>query len=126
VTFVEGTITFADEAVTSIGGAITFIGKGSSAIERSFKTARAELYRCWVGCRGLYRLSCRKSLALVKKEGKASRACAGRAYTDGACVDRACAEKAYIGGAYADRACAGGACIDKAYIDRAYIDKAAC
>jgi hypothetical protein len=51
----------------------------------------------------LYRLSCRRSLALVKEEGKASGACAGGAYADGACVDGACADRVYIGGAYADR-----------------------
>ena len=43
-----------------------------------------ELYSCWAGCGGLYKLGCRGSLALVNKEGKASGAC-----LDGACVDRA-------------------------------------
>ena len=55
---------------------------------RLFKTTRAELYCCWA-CGGLYKLSCYRSLALVKGEGKASGACAG-----GACADRAC-----VGGA---------------------------
>ena len=48
VTFVEGAVTFVGEgavtsvegAVTFIGGAVTFVGEGSSAIGRSFKTAR--------------------------------------------------------------------------------------
>jgi len=109
VTFAEGAVTFIGGAVTFIGGAITFIGKGSSAVGRLFKTARAKLYRYWAGCGGLYRLSCRRSLALVKEEGKASGACAG-----GACADRA-----YVDGAYADEACIGGACADRACIDGA-------
>jgi hypothetical protein len=48
VTFVEGAVTFVGEgavtsiegAVTFIGGAVTSIGEGSSAVGRSFKTAR--------------------------------------------------------------------------------------
>ena len=83
-----------------------FIGKGSSAIEeKSFKVVRAKLCCCWVGCGGLYKLSCHKSLALVKREGEAS--------------------KAYIGGAYTDRAYIVRAYIDRNYIDEAYIDRAA-
>ena len=86
-----------------------FIGKGSSAVGRLFKTAGAELYRYQAGYGGLYRLGCRRSLALVKEEGKASGAYAGGACADGACVDGACADEAYIG-----RACADRACVDKA------------
>jgi hypothetical protein len=109
VTFVEGTVTFAEGAVTFVGGAVTlvdgavtFIGKGSSAVRRLFKIAGAELYRCWVGCGGLYGLGCRRSLALVKEEGKASGACVGGACADGACVDGACVDGACVGGAYVD------------------------
>ena len=58
---------------------MTFVGKGSSAVGRSFETAGAELYCCWAGCGGLYELGCRRSLALVKGEGKASGACADKA-----------------------------------------------
>ena len=69
---------------------MTFIGKGSSAIGgRSFETAGAKLYCCWVGCGGLYKFGCYRSLALVKGEGKASGACVGGACVDGACVGRA-------------------------------------
>ena len=89
---------------------------------RSFKAVRAELYYCWAGYGGLYKLSCRRSLALVKGESKANGAYAGEACADGTCVDRACADKAYIGKAYADRACADKACVGEAYIDRAFID----
>ena len=59
---------------------------------------------CWASCKGLYKLGCHSSLALVNEEGKAS-----GAFTDGACT----------GGACRDRACAGGACTDKAVVDRA-------
>ena len=98
-------ITFVGGAATFIDGAVIFIGKGSSAIRgRLFKIARVRLYYYWA-YRDLYKLSCYRSLALVKGEGKASRAYTGGAYADGACID----------GAYADRA----------YIDRAYIDGAA-
>jgi hypothetical protein len=69
---------------------------------------------CWVGCGGLYELSCRSSLALVNEEGKASGACANGACVDGACVD----------GAYVDGACAGGACIDGACMDGTCVDGA--
>ena len=108
-----------------VGGAVTFIGKGSSAIEgRSFKAVGAKLYYYQAGCGGLYKLNCRRSLALVKREGKASEAYAGGAYADRACVDKAYADETCIGGAcadeaYADRACVGGAYINKAFIDRA-------
>ena len=41
VTFVEGAVTFVGEgAVTSLGGAVTSVGEGSSAVGRSFETAR--------------------------------------------------------------------------------------
>ena len=40
---------------------------------------------CWVGCGGLYKLSCYSSLALVNEEGKANRVC-----MDGACADGVC------------------------------------
>ena len=51
VTFVEGAVTFVGEgavtsvegAVTFIGGAVTFVGEGSSAVGRSFKTARVRV-----------------------------------------------------------------------------------
>ena len=68
-----------------------------------------ELYGCWAGCGGLYKLSCHSSLALVNEEGEASGACVDGACADGACVDGACA-----GGACTDGACAGGACTDGA------------
>ena len=79
---------------------------------------------CWAGCRGLYKLSCHGSLALVNEEGKASGAYMGGAYTDRAYVgkayaDRDCADKAYVDEAYIGRACIDGACVGKAYIDRA-------
>ena len=119
-----------------VGGAVTFIGKGSSAIGgRLFKTARAELYCRWAGYGGSYELGCRRSLALVKGEGEASGACTGGACADGACVDGACVGGACVDGdcadeAYMDGACAGGACIDGVCADRAcvggaYIDGAA-
>ena len=108
------------QLIKAIGGrlfkvAVTFIGKGSSAIGgRLFKIARAKLYYYQVGYRGLYKLSYYRSLALVKGEGKASRAYIGGAYANRAYVDKACADKAYIGGAYADGAYIGGAYIDGA------------
>ena len=86
-----------------------------------------ELYCRQAGCGGSYELSCRSSLALVNKEGKASRAytdraCADRAYTDGAYIGGACIGGAYTGRACADKACAGGAYIDRAYTGRGYTD----
>ena len=78
---------------------MTFVGKGSSAIGRSFETARAELRCCRAGCGGLFELGCRRSLALVKGEGKASGACAGGACADVACVGGACADEACVDGA---------------------------
>ena len=78
----------------SVGGAVVFVGKGSSAVGGGlFEIARAKLYY-WAGYGGLYELGCRRSLTLVKGEGKASGACAGGAYADGACVGGAC-----VGGA---------------------------
>ena len=76
-----------------------FIGKGSSAVGRSFEATGAELYCCWA-CGGLYELSCHGSLALVKGEGEASgaytdRACAGEAFADGDCADRAGVNKVF-------------------------------
>jgi hypothetical protein len=65
-----------------------------------------ELYCCWVGCGGLYKLGCHGSLALVNEAGEASGACADGACAGGACVDGACA----------DGACAGGACMDGAVV----------
>lgn len=42
VTFVEGAVTFIGGAATFVDGAVTFVGKGSSAVGgRSFKTAKA-------------------------------------------------------------------------------------
>ena len=67
----------------------------------------------------MYKLSYYKSLALVKEEGKAS-----RAYIDGACADRASVEGACVGEAYADGVCAGRASIKEAYIGGAYTDRA--
>ena len=98
---------------------MTFVGKGSSAVGRSFETARAELRCCRAGCGGLFKLGCRRSLALVKGEGKASRAYTGGAYADGACIDGAYADRAYIDRAYIDKAC-----VDRAYTDGACADKA--
>ena len=51
VTFVEGAVTFVGEgavtsvegAVTFVGGAVTSVGEGSSAVERSFETARVRV-----------------------------------------------------------------------------------
>ena len=87
---------------------MTSVGEGSLAVGRLFKTARVKLCCYWAGYRGLYELSCRRFLALVKGEGEASGAYAGGAYIDGACVDGAYADKAYIGGACADGAYIGG------------------
>jgi len=94
--------------VTFVEGAVMFVGKGSSAVGRSFEAAGAELYCCWAGCGGLYELGCYGSLALVKGEGKASRSCAGGACVDGACADGACADGACVGGACADGAACWG------------------
>jgi hypothetical protein len=41
VTFVGGAVIFVGGAVTFVGGAVIFISKGSSAIGRSFKIAKA-------------------------------------------------------------------------------------
>ena len=84
-----------------------FVGKGSSAVGRSFKATGAELYCCWA-CGGLYELGCRGSLALVKEEGEASGACVGGACAGGACAGGASVEGACVGGACADGAYAGG------------------
>ena len=98
----------------------------------------------WAGCRGLYKLSCRSSLALVNKDGEASEACAegtcvDGAYIDKSCAGRGCADGAYTGGAYTDGgctgrsctggayiggACVGGVCTNRACADRAYADRA--
>ena len=50
----------------------------------------------------MYELGCRRSLALVKEEGKAS-----GAYTGGACADRVYVGGVCVGGACTDRACVG-------------------
>ena len=95
ITFIDRAMTFIGRVMTFIGRAMTFIGKGSSAIERRlFRAAESELYCCWAGCRGLYKLGCCGSLALVKGKSEASRAYMGRA-----CADRACAGGACAGGA---------------------------
>ena len=93
----------------------------------------------WAGCGGLYKLSCRGSLALVNKKGEAGgasmdgasadKACAGRGCTDRGCTDwpyadRTCAGRAYRDGAYRDGACVDGAYTDGAYVDRACIGRA--
>ena len=90
---------------------VTFVGKGSSAVGRSFETAGAELRCCRAGCGGSYELGCRRSLALVKGESEASGACAGGACADGACAGGASVDGACVGGACADGACADGACV---------------
>ena len=87
-----------------------FINKGSLAIKKSFKTAEVGLYYYWASCKGLYKLNCYKSLALVKGEGKAN-----KAYISGVYMD-----KVYIGKTYTDKAY-----VDRAYADKAYIDKTA-
>ena len=74
---------------------------------------------CWVGCGGLYKLSCHSSLALVNEEGEASGACADGACTGGACTGGACTDGACVDGACMDGACAGGACADEACVDGA-------
>jgi hypothetical protein len=95
-----------------------FGGMGSLVVRgRSFKAAGAELYYYWAGCGGLYRLSCYKSLALVKREGETSGTCAGGACVDRACIDGACVDKVCIGGACADKACINGAYIGGACVD---------
>ena len=76
---------------------------------------------CWAGYGGLYELGCRSSLALVNKEGEASRACVDRACVDGACADRACTGGACAGGACVDGACIGGACTGRACADKACV-----
>ena len=68
----------------------------------------------WASCKGLYKLGCHSSLALVNKESKASGACTDRACADGACTDRACAGGACTDKAVVDRACTGGAYADGA------------
>jgi hypothetical protein len=104
--------------------AVTFVGKGSLAVRgRLFKTAKVGLYCCWA-CRGLYEFSCHRSLALVKGEGEASRACTGGVCVDRACVDRACADKACVGGACTDKACMDGACVGGACVDRVCVGEA--
>jgi hypothetical protein len=87
-------VTFVGGAIIIVEGVVAFIGKGSSAVGRSFKATRAKLYCCWAGYGGLYELGCRRSLALVKEEGKASGACAGGACADGACAGGACVDGA--------------------------------
>ena len=82
----ETAVTFVGKGNSAVGErsfetAATFVGKGSSAVGRSFEATGAELYCCWAGCGGLYELGCRGSLALVREEGEASGACAdGVAY----------------------------------------------
>ena len=82
-----------------------------------------ELYCCWAGCGGLYKLGCHGSLALVN-EGEASGAYADGAYAGGACADGACAGGAFAGGAYIDGAYTGGACGDGVCTGRAFADGA--
>ena len=43
VTFISGAVTFIGEAVTLVDGAVMFIGKGSLAIGRLFKIAKARV-----------------------------------------------------------------------------------
>ena len=71
------------------------------------------------GCRGSYELGCRSSLALVNKEGEASKACANGAYADRACAGGACADGACVGGTCTGGACIGGACAGRACADEA-------
>ena len=43
IIFIGGAVTFIGGAITFIGGAVIFINKGSSAIGKSFKTAKARV-----------------------------------------------------------------------------------
>ena len=99
-----------------LGEVGVFAGEGVEAV-----TAGSD---CWADCGGSYELGCRGSLALVNKEGEASRACVDRACVGGACVDGACVGGACVGGACGDGACVGGACADGAYVDGACVDGA--
>ena len=109
------------------------------AVAKKGVEAVAASNNCQADCKRLYKLSCRNSLALINKQGKASKACTDRAcadgactdraYIDGACIDRACTDKAYTDGVSIDRtcidrACTGGAYTDGAYTGGAFADKA--
>ena len=78
---------FVGGAMTFIKGAATFIGKGSLAVKRSFKTAVT-----FIGRGG----------SAIGGRGKASkaytdRACAGGASIDGDCADRAGVNRVFNG-----------------------------
>ena len=72
-------------AITFINGAVTFVGEGSLAVERSFKTA-------------------------VTFVGRGGSAIGGRGEASGACTDRA-----YTGKASADGDCVNGAGVNKVF-----------
>jgi hypothetical protein len=65
ITFIKGTITFTDGAVMSIGGAIIFISKGSLAIRKLFKTAKARV----VDNIKINRCNLRRSFIVYKLKG---------------------------------------------------------
>ena len=67
--------------MTFIGKAVTFIGKKSLAIERSFKTAIT-----FIGRGG----------SAIGGRGKASKAYTDKAYTGKASTDRDCTDKARV------------------------------
>ena len=95
--------------MTFVGGAATFVGEGSLAVERSFKTAIAfiggalmciKVAVMSIGRGGLaVGRSFKTAMAFV---GRGSSAVGGRGKVSGACADGAC------GG----RACANKACAD--------------
>ena len=73
VTFEEGTVTFVgegavtsvEEAVTFVGGAVTSVGEGSSAVGRSFKTARVRVGNV----KGVNKRNLRRRLITYKLKG---------------------------------------------------------
>ena len=94
------------------GGRLGEVG----AVARGRVEAVAVGSDCWAGCRGLYKLGCRGSLALVNEGGKASGACMDRVCMDRACMDGVCTGKACTDGACVGGACAGGAFVDGACV----------
>ena len=96
--------------MTFVGGAATFVGEGSLAVGRSFKTAVAfiggavmfvEVAVMFIGRGGsAVGRSFETAVAFV---GRGSSAVGGRGEASGACADGACG-----GGACADGACADG------------------
>ena len=99
--------------MTFVGRAATFIGKGSLAIKKSFKTAIAfiggammfiEIAMIFIGRGGLaVGRSFKTAIVFI---GRGSSAVGNKGEASGACTDRACGGGACAGGACADGACA--------------------